>query len=194
MIFFSSEKKQHLRGAVPVIQVINLDETTIKIEKLIENLLSIYLFILGNDSSSSSSSFPCEIVVQPFKRDFRFSFDYSTTSSSDTFYKTHRRGSSLPSALLKFSPESRSRGSSFIRHSVSRSDSLKSHHLTPVTLDYLKAHSALVATLVSLVCPDELDDIQNDFDDNYFASMEDLTGGSPSDVSNFSLVDVRSYR
>lgn len=65
------------------------------------------------------------------------------------------------------------------------------HSLTPATLEYVKSECPLVATLVSLVCDDELDDIDPQFAEDHFSGDENLRGRAPSEIS---LVDIRSYR
>lgn len=64
--------------------------------------------------------------------------------------------------------------------------------LTPVTLDYVRETSGLVATLLTLLCSDELDDIETQFTDNYFQANSPLPRHRAS--SDISVVDIRSYR
>lgn len=82
---------------------------------------------------------------------------------------------------------------------------LPSYNLTPVTLEYVKQDSLLVATMVSLVCSDNLDNIEQHFADDHFnmsesapvsGSLGRLYSGSRlrSQHSDISLVDIRSYR
>lgn len=63
------------------------------------------------------------------------------------------------------------------------------YQLTPQTLEYIKDESPLVATLVSLVCMDELDDIEEHLNVDYFTGS--LRSRSSSEMS---LVDIKSYR
>ena len=84
------------------------------------------------------------------------------------------------------------------------------YNLTPVTLEYVKQDSLLVATMVSLVCADNLDNIEQQFTDDHFQLTEsNSTSASqslslsrsysanlplPHSSSDISLVDIRSYR
>ena len=63
--------------------------------------------------------------------------------------------------------------------------------LTPVTLDYVRETSALVATLLTLLCSDELDDIESQFSDDHFQANSLPRHRASSDIS---VVDIRSYR
>ena len=63
--------------------------------------------------------------------------------------------------------------------------------LTPVTLDYVRETSALVATLLTLLCSDELDNIETQFTDDYFQASSLPHHRTSSDIS---VVDIRSYR
>lgn len=62
--------------------------------------------------------------------------------------------------------------------------------LTPVTLDYVRETSTLVATLVTLLCSDQLDDTDAQF------STDHIHGIFPRNrtSSDISVVDIRSYR
>lgn len=93
--------------------------------------------------------------------------------------KTHRRVASLPKNLaLSF------------EHSVgSEKETPVKYQLTPQTLEYIKDESPLVATLVSLVCMDELDDIEEHLNVDHFTGS--LRSRSSSEMS---LVDIKSYR
>lgn len=89
---------------------------------------------------------------------------------------------------------------------------LPNYNLTLQTLEYVKQDSLLVATMVSLVCADSLDNMEVHFTDDHFnisqSSSKSPRGSfsgkkymalessprsfrSPSDIS---LVDIRSYR
>lgn len=67
-----------------------------------------------------------------------------------------------------------------------------SYQLTPITLDYVKTDSVLVATMVSLVCADELDDLEHQLQDDHFESSS--VKSRTTSMSDISLVDIRSYR
>lgn len=66
-----------------------------------------------------------------------------------------------------------------------------SYQLTPVTLDYVRETSGLVATLLTLLCSDELDDNETHFIDDHFPSSSLPRHRASSDIS---VVDIRSYR
>ncbi|KAK7502719.1 hypothetical protein BaRGS_00005969, partial [Batillaria attramentaria] len=66
-----------------------------------------------------------------------------------------------------------------------------SYQLTPVTLDYVRETSTLVATLLTLTCSDELDDIEAQFTDDHFQASSFPRNRTSSDIS---VVDIRSYR
>ncbi|KAK7103379.1 hypothetical protein V1264_018289 [Littorina saxatilis] len=66
-----------------------------------------------------------------------------------------------------------------------------SYQLTPVTLDYVRETSGLVATLLTLLCSDELDDLETQFTDDHFQTSSLPRSRASSDIS---LVDIRSYR
>ncbi|CAG5123693.1 unnamed protein product, partial [Candidula unifasciata] len=81
---------------------------------------------------------------------------------------------------------------------------LPSYKLTPVTLDYVKQNSLLVATMVSLVCSDNLDNIEQHFTADHFNMSESVPDSGNlnrmypavvgSHQSDINLVDIRSYR
>ncbi|BFZ12118.1 hypothetical protein BsWGS_15157 [Bradybaena similaris] len=81
---------------------------------------------------------------------------------------------------------------------------LPSYKLTPVTLDYVKQNSLLVATMVSLVCSDNLDNIEQHFTADHFNMSESVSDSGNlsrmypsvfgSHQSDINLVDIRSYR
>ena len=76
------------------------------------------------------------------------------------------------------------------------------YSLTPNTLEYIKSDCPLVATLVSLMCSDDLEDVFNDIDDQIEDSIQ--ASGSHSSLeasvnrsraaSSMSMLDIRSYR
>lgn len=66
------------------------------------------------------------------------------------------------------------------------------YQLSPSTLEYVKQDSLLLATLVSLVCSDHLDNIQQHLTDDHFSTSDFLRPSRSS--SDMSLVDMRSYR
>ncbi|CAL1527591.1 unnamed protein product [Lymnaea stagnalis] len=76
------------------------------------------------------------------------------------------------------------------------------YNLTPVTLEYVKQDSLLVATMVSLTCADNLDNIEQQFTDDHFNQPESTVSGQyqvttirpQRSSSDISLVDIRSYR
>jgi hypothetical protein len=63
--------------------------------------------------------------------------------------------------------------------------------LTPVTLDYVRETSGLVATLLTLLCADELDDeVERQMTDDHFS----ISLSQHRTASDISVVDIRSYR
>ncbi|XP_076441937.1 uncharacterized protein LOC143280973 isoform X2 [Babylonia areolata] len=66
-----------------------------------------------------------------------------------------------------------------------------SYQLTPVTLDYVRETSGLVATLLTLLCSDELDDNETHFTEDHFPATSIPRHRASSDIS---VVDIRSYR
>ncbi|XP_062609221.1 zinc finger FYVE domain-containing protein 26-like [Saccostrea cucullata] len=129
---------------------------------------------------------PFKVLTYNYKYNFLVKFDGEThnlrsipSSPALTFHKTHRRVTSLPKNLdLSFE---HSGGSKKVPH--------MKYQLTPLTLEYIKDESPLVATLVSLVCMDELDDIEEHLNVDHFTGS--LRSRSSSEMS---LVDIKSYR
>ncbi|GAB1601368.1 finger FYVE domain-containing 26-like [Argonauta hians] len=68
--------------------------------------------------------------------------------------------------------------------------------LTSNALEYIKSESPLIATLVSLVCHDDLDStgLEDSFGEEEQTSDEDSWRKSKSSISDISLVDIKSYR
>lgn len=66
-----------------------------------------------------------------------------------------------------------------------------SYQLTPLTLDYVRETSALVATLLTLTCSDELEGLEAQFTDDPFPASSFPRNRTASDIS---VVDIRSYR
>ena len=98
-----------------------------------------------------------------------------------------QRSRSLPLGL-----ESSSGDFTLQRLNSTENESETNYNLTPLTLEYLKQSSALVATLVSMVCSDEMDDIEHALTEDHFTRSADL-GGEMTESSN-STMDIRSYR
>lgn len=112
---------------------------------------------------------PFSLEVQPkFNSEFAIAFDYSLIN------KTIHSRKPLRLKTMK---------------TVQLPSDLPKYHLTPVTLEYIKSDSPLIATLVSLVCSDELDNIEEHLSDDYFS--EHYRKRASSDIS---LLDIRSYR
>lgn len=78
------------------------------------------------------------------------------------------------------------------------------YSLTPNTLEYIKSDCPLVATLVSLMCSDNIDETLDDaFDDSHFEASGSLSSLESSlqvnlkrsrAASSMSALDIRSYR
>lgn len=100
---------------------------------------------------------------------------------SHPLVKTHRRSISLPPSME--SSEDLSLG---------KDSESSTYQMTPITLEYVKEDSPLCATLVSLICSDQLDDIEEHIEDDYFA--EGSHKMRKRTMSDISLVDIRSYR
>lgn len=128
---------------------------------------------------------PYHVDIEEHNYEFAFVFDYKVTQKSIQRLKSQRRSLSLP-VDMELSGDGYQSGQN------SPPGNQPSYQLTPVTLEYIKTDSALIATLVSLVCEDELDDIEEHFtDDHYAESDQRLKKRSQSDIN---LVDIRSYR
>jgi len=121
-----------------------------------------------------------------YKTEFFIPLDFSMLKENSQKTKTHRRITSLPKNLSIS-------GSSELSKSISSSVKSipESYQLTPATLDYIKSECPLVATLVSLICSDELDDISEHFEEDYFTNTDGMRSRTSSEMS---LVDIRSYR
>lgn len=92
---------------------------------------------------------------------------------------------SLPKNIdLSFNKSDTSSTSSFGKYA-------SKYLLTPSTLEYVKSECPLVATLVSLVCDDDLELLEEQFTEDHFAPEERLRNRTQSEIS---LVDIRSYR
>ena len=132
---------------------------------------------------SGGRELPFTVKIDTHSSEFGFVFE---TSMIPTGLHTHRRISSLPKNF-ECSTDSflQSCESGFVVEKPA-------YQLTPVTLDYVKNDSSLVATLVSLVCADELDDIDQQLEDDHFLSESEKSRSIS--LSDISLVDIRSYR
>lgn len=129
---------------------------------------------------------PFKVQTAKFQSHFLVKFDkesstLTSVSSTPTMaaLKTHRRVASLPKNI----------DLSFEHSGENKKNSSMKYQLTPLTLEYIKDESPLVATLVSLVCMDELDDIEEHLNVDYFTGS--LRSRSSSEMS---LVDIKSYR
>ncbi|CAD5119010.1 DgyrCDS7665 [Dimorphilus gyrociliatus] len=100
----------------------------------------------------------------------KFTFDVCQNKSSE------RRWSSLPN-INENSWEG----------STGEPSTSPKYALTPPILEYLKQSSSVVPTLVSLLCSDDLDDIQYDMDESYFGNVSSEELGRNED-------DLRRYR
>lgn len=136
-------------------------------------------FILLISDRTGKKELPFNIGIDMYLNEFLVAFDYNLLKQRFQKTKGHRRITSLPKNLTK----------EFGKR-VSKSNSkAPMYNLTPVTLQYVQAECPLVATLVSLVCADELDDIEEHLAEDYFSNhLRERT------ASEISLVDIRSYR
>ncbi|KAK6181134.1 hypothetical protein SNE40_009062 [Patella caerulea] len=136
-----------------------------------------------NIDTAGRKELPFTVTVQPFNQEFTIVFTSSCLPSAET-----------PVLPPCSKPKLVSRMESSIESLLERSGSYienPSYLLTPTTLDYIKSDSLLVATMVSLVCADELDEIDQHFNDDYFRQESFPKNRTMSDIS---LVDIRSYR
>ncbi|KAI8788313.1 zinc finger FYVE domain-containing protein 26 [Biomphalaria glabrata] len=132
---------------------------------------------------------------------FQWEVDYFDNSFSFTFDIHHVKTGQIEPIL----PKKRKMSlypftNSYEKSGQGWSLQLPVYNLTPVTLEYVKQDSLLVATMVSLVCADNLDNIEQQFTDDHFNQPE--TSGHYNEhlirmhrsSSDISLVDIRSYR
>lgn len=140
-------------------------------------------FFLSDETGRNE--LPFKVEVHSTKGEFFVAFDNSHLQQIMMKTKGHKRNVSLPKNIdITLSKSMTSSTSSFGRNAPKYS-------LTPVTLEYVKTDCPLVATLISLVCEDDLDEIEDQLTEDYFARDESLRSRTPSEIS---LVDIKSYR
>lgn len=128
---------------------------------------------------------PFKVDVQSSVEEFLVAFNNMHLQHNQENNKGHKRMSSLPKNIdLSFSKSVVSSTSSFGKYA-------SKYSLTPSTLEYVKSECPLVATLVSLVCDDDLDILEEQFSEDHFAIEEHLRNRTQSEIN---LVDIRSYR
>ncbi|KAL4238418.1 hypothetical protein ACF0H5_003126 [Mactra antiquata] len=140
----------------------------------LKQLFSYYDNIEKKESGSN-----VEIEVIPHCKDFMCVFNFDSVTQALKLHSHHGVESK----------NSHSRESTL-------SDSI-TYSLTPNTLEYIKSDCPLIATLVSLMCSDEMDDnlIDSAFDDSHFNHKESLDESIRSRTSSsMSMLDLRSYR
>ncbi|KAK3093553.1 hypothetical protein FSP39_017239 [Pinctada imbricata] len=152
--------------------MLRLDESSNQPENISEELLDYSKYTSGR------RELPFRLEIEPNKQDFMITFGYDQAGQKSGLKKAHRRVTSLPKNLHLSSS-----------HSSTQEENETLYQLTPFTLEYVKTESPLVATLVSLVCTDELDEIEEHLTDDYFS--DSIRSRSSSEMS---LVDIRSYR
>ncbi|KAH9515330.1 hypothetical protein Btru_014177, partial [Bulinus truncatus] len=145
-----------------------------------------------DDENMAMEELPFQIDVDYFDNTFSFTFDihHVKIGQSDPVKPKKPRASTYPFT------------NSYEKSGQSWSLKLPMYNLTPVTLEYVKQDSLLVATMVSLVCADNLDNIEQQFTDDHFNQPEPSLAGpyherllrSQRSSSDISLVDIRSYR
>ena len=127
---------------------------------------------------------PFDIEVVPYNKDFLCVFDFESVSRAMKI--SNRLNSSVTSQKSD-------------QGSLNQSGDM-TYNMTPNTLEYIKSDCPLVATLVSLVCSDEFDEvfIEDNLNEGHFGNSLSVSdpdnsfrSGSPSAMS---LVDIRSYR
>ncbi|XP_052767439.1 zinc finger FYVE domain-containing protein 26-like isoform X2 [Mya arenaria] len=135
--------------------------------------------------SKRESGFSIEVDVFPVQKAFMVAFEFSSILHAEKIKKVDEKIKSLDSEA---------------------SDTELTYSLTPNTLEYIKSDCSLVATLVSLMCSDNIDESLDDaFDDSYFdvsGSMSSLESSLQQNLnlkrsraaSSMSSLDIRSYR
>ncbi|XP_046355808.2 zinc finger FYVE domain-containing protein 26-like isoform X1 [Haliotis rufescens] len=171
------------------------DEDTVGIDGLINFIVSTleetkgeYIQQLLDDESTGDmgpGDQPFILTVSDYVFEFSFVFEMSLLPKDSVHSTPH--GSLSPPRGLDSSLDSLLEQSdrSFVVETPS-------YQLTPITLDYVKTDSVLVATMVSLVCADELDDLEYQLQDDNFESSS--VKSRTTSMSDISLVDIRSYR
>ncbi|GFR95860.1 zinc finger FYVE domain-containing protein 26-like, partial [Elysia marginata] len=181
-----------------------------------------------NTDTSVNKGLPFRITVESFDNTFAVAFnikdvkasvDAATVAASSARSRgpstvstgSHKSQSSgQPTSKTVSSGDPVLRPSEYVGSLCSWSVAQPVYNLTPVTLEYVKQDSLLVATMVSLVCADNLDNIEQQFTDDHFQLTEsNSTTASqslslarsystglplPHSSSDISLVDIRSYR
>ncbi|GFO26040.1 Zinc finger fyve domain-containing protein 26 [Plakobranchus ocellatus] len=184
-----------------------------------------------NIDISGRNELPFKINIDFFDNTYSVAFNMSQVKSEGSSIHLHTAGSqsrtlfinsvqpkaqvsARSSAVSLRPPSSASNATSttlteFSGGSPSWSLEQPVYNLTPVTLEYVKQDSLLVATMVSLVCADNLDNIDQQFTDDHFnltdsnSTMSKSTNLAhsystklpmPHSSSDISLVDIRSYR
>ncbi|XP_035827727.1 zinc finger FYVE domain-containing protein 26 [Aplysia californica] len=151
-----------------------------------------------NIDVSGKNELPFRVETDPFDNTFSFTFGVThvkvgSPSTMPSVVAPVSKKTKAPAALFSNSLEAAGMGQSL---------QLPKYNLTPVTLEYVKHDSLLAATMVSLVCADNLDNIEQQFTDDHF-NVPELTPaqqhleGLPRphrSSSDISLVDIRSYR
>ena len=156
--------------------------------KYIINFQDIFFqFFFFHFISDSSSDPPYDIEVIPSCKTFMCAFDFESVTRAEMYKKSNIQPSAIEGS-----------GDSFVH------DEDITYDLTPNTLEYIKRDCPLVATLVSLVCSDDVEESSMDdtFDETYF----NVSGSHGSHDSNYeinnreraassmSVVDMKSYR
>ena len=129
-----------------------------------------------------------DIDVLPHCKEFMCVFDFESMSHAQ---QTHAASEKLKSK----------------EGEVTLSDSDITYNLTPNTLEYIKSDCPLVATLVSLICSDDMEEslIDDAFDESHFnASGNSFSSSFESGLqasfdrsrtsSSMSMLDLKSYR
>ncbi|XP_069118425.1 uncharacterized protein [Argopecten irradians] len=183
---FSSDQEQELNARNEGIINIIAGHMTGPTQEALQELISLDSVhgYSENIDMSGRKELPFQMGVTSYKTNFMVAFDFSVLQDQSQKVKGHRRITSLPKNLSLSIDKSRSL-------SNPKSPVAPSYQLTPVTLDYIKTECPLVATLVSLVCSDDLDDIEDHMEMDYFTKSESLRDRSQSEMS---LMDIRSYR
>ncbi|XP_053395117.1 zinc finger FYVE domain-containing protein 26-like [Mercenaria mercenaria] len=136
----------------------------------------------------NESKLQVDLAVIPHCKDFMCVFDFDSMSYAQQAHSSSGEMESKPGDLTL-------------------SDSDTTYNLTPNTLEYIKSDCPLVATLVSLMCSDDMEEnlIDDAFDEGHFnTSGSSFTSSLESSLqmslnrsrtsSSMSMLDLKSYR
>ena len=132
-----------------------------------------------------------QVQIKPPEKEMAYRFEYLENINTKRLMSSHKRQGSLP-VNITITPPENSTGTPQ-RRKPSMLQRRMTFNLTPVTLDYLKVKFQLVATLMSIICSDEMDDIEYQMEEDYFEDPEDQDFYQKASTESGQL-DIRSYR